>query len=101
MARAERFIAEAAHREIDVGDIAAAAATTRRTLERRFRKARGHTVADTLRTIRIERAQRLLLDTGLPIKQIALECVFGCSVRMSEVFSRQLGCSPSEYRKSR
>jgi LacI family transcriptional regulator len=101
VARAERFIAEAAHREIDVGDIAAAAATTRRTLERRFRKARGHTVADTLRTIRIERAQRLLLDTGLPIKQIALECGFGCSVRMSEVFRRQLGCSPSEYRKSR
>ena len=98
VAEAERFMIESAHREIDVRDIATAAGAARRTLERRFRRLRGHSVADALRTIRLERAKRLLLDTDLPVKRIALECGFGRSVRLSEVFRRQVGCSPTEYR---
>ncbi|MEY3896326.1 MAG: Xylose operon regulatory protein [Verrucomicrobiota bacterium] len=45
VARALRFISENSHRRIQVNHVAAAVATTRRTLERRFRESVGRSIA--------------------------------------------------------
>jgi AraC-like DNA-binding protein len=55
---------------------------------------RGYIVA-----LRVDRACRELLGTDLPIKRIALESGFRDAAGLSRVFHRQVGVSPSEYRR--
>jgi len=48
---------------------------------------------------RIEHAQRLLTTSDLPITQIYLESGFQTKSNFHREFSRQVGCTPSAYRK--
>ena len=50
-------------------------------------------------SLRIDRASRELLNTDFSIKRIALESGFRDSSALSRVFHRQVGVSPSEYRR--
>jgi LacI family transcriptional regulator len=98
---AMRFIAGHLAEPIGVGRVAAAVHASRRTLERRFREAAGRSVFAEVRRLRLERAQRMLLDTDLPIKQIARSSGLGSNMQMYQVFMRFLGTSPSNFRDSR
>jgi len=98
VADAMQFMLRESHRPIGVEDVARAVFATTRTLQRRFQKARGCSVGEELRRLRLERAKRRLAGSEDPIKNIAHECGFQSSVRMGEVFRRELGCSPGEYR---
>jgi AraC-like DNA-binding protein len=51
--------------------------------------------------VRIERAKRELTQTDQSIATIARNVGFGESMRMYEVFRRELDVTPSEYRKQR
>ena len=86
------------HQRLAVGDIAKQLRVTRRTLERRFLAACGHTVQDELTACRLSRAQRLLRETHLPIKHIAYSAGFSKPEYMATVFRRKLHTSPRRYR---
>jgi LacI family transcriptional regulator len=96
---AMRFIAEHLHEPISVDDVAAEMKTTRRTLERKFQRLAGRQVFAEIRRLRIERAKRLLLDTNLPLKQVARVTGFGTPVHMYQVFRCFVHASPSEFRE--
>ena len=49
--------------------------------------------------IRIERAKRMLLQSGLPIGDIAFDTGFGSSSQFSHAFRKLAGCTPLEYRR--
>ena len=49
-------------------------------------------------THRITRAKALLVNTELPIAQIALDCGFSSQSHMTTLFSRRLGITPRQYR---
>ena len=100
VALAMRFIERNSTKEIDVDRVAEAAGVSRRTLERRFRLRSGRSVAKEIRRLRLLKAKRLLVETDLQIKQIARETGFRDPIRMYEVFLREEGASPSEYRDS-
>ena len=51
-------------------------------------------------THRLTRAKALLADTQHPIAQIALDCGFSSQSHMTTVFSKQLGITPKQYRKT-
>jgi transcriptional regulator GlxA family with amidase domain len=72
--------------------------TSRRTLERRFLAALGHSPAGHIRLVRIELARGLLRDTGLPVEDVAVRCGFTSATRLGEVFRRHVGMTPSRYR---
>jgi LacI family transcriptional regulator len=72
---------------------------SRRTLERRFRKARGHSIHDEIILCRLSRAKRLLTETHLAIKKVAFLSGFGSSEPMRCAFEKVIGKSPSEFRK--
>ena len=64
---------------MSVNDIARQLPVTRRTLDRRFADAVGHSVLEEINTCRLSRAKRLLKATDLPVKIVAtpgwlLEC---------------------------
>ena len=49
----------------------------------------------------IERAKRELTQSNRSLGQIARDVGFGEAMRMYEVFRRELGVTPSQYRKER
>lgn len=101
VARALRYISENSHRRIQVKDVAAAVATTRRTLERRFGEYAGRTIADEITRLRLERAKRRMVETDAPMKDVALDAGFRNSDHFYKVFMRVEGIPPTLYREER
>jgi LacI family transcriptional regulator len=98
VARAMRFIAENGHRRIQVSHVAAAVATTRRTLERRFRDAMGRSIAGEITRLRLQRAKRRMVETDASMKDVAIEAGFRTADHFGKVFTRVEGIAPSQYR---
>lgn len=51
-------------------------------------------------SLRLERAKELLLETKIPISQIAYEIGFSDPLNFSRIFKKYHGASPGKYRKS-
>ena len=101
VASALSFIAANGHRRIGQKEVAKAVGAEVRTLQNRFRNHLGRPIATEIRRLRIERAKRELLCSEQPIAKIARKVGFGTSSQMGQVFRRELGLSPSVYRKRR
>jgi LacI family transcriptional regulator len=101
IAAALRFIAANSHTDIGPGDVARAVTAETRTLQRRFRKYLDRPIATEIRRVRVERAKRELAQSNRPLKEIARNAGFGKAMRMYEVFRRELGVTPSQYRRQR
>jgi LacI family transcriptional regulator len=99
VARAMRFIAENGHQRIQVKHVAAAVATTRRTLERKFREAMGRSIAGEIIRLRLQRAKRRMVETDASMKDVAIEAGFRTADHFGKVFARVEGISPSHYRE--
>lgn len=57
------------------------------------------TPMDYLRTLRLRQAQRLLLTTAAPVKEIAVQSGYEDPFVFCKFFKRACGLSPSEYRE--
>jgi len=95
---AMQFIAQHASQRISVADVAAAVSVSRRTLENRFEKHLGRTVAAEIRRVRLEQAKRLLASSDESIARIGRLTGIGTPQQFARVFRREVGISPSEYR---
>ncbi|MGC8540937.1 MAG: helix-turn-helix domain-containing protein [Phycisphaerae bacterium] len=87
------------HHNLSVARIAQDLRVTRRMLERRFAHAHGKTVLEEITYCRLNRAQRMLAETHLPLKLIAYSAGFASPTRMTVVFRRELKTTPTEYRR--
>ena len=101
VAAALHFLVANSHREISVDDVAHAAHSSRRTLERRLFRALGRSIAGEIRRLRIESAKRHLADPSLPIKSVAVMSGFANEQRLYEAFHRLEGTSPARFRAER
>ena len=101
VAAALAYISANSHRRIGPDKVAAAVNAETRTLQMRFRKFLNRPIAAEIRRVRIERAKRELAQGDHRLSQIARDVGFGETMRMYEVFRRELGITPSEYRKQR
>ena len=99
VAAALEFISRNSHRRIGQNDVAHAVNAETRTLQMRFRKALNSPIATEIRRVRIERAKRELLQSDRGISHIARDVGFRTANRMCEIFQRELGVTPGEYRK--
>lgn len=68
-------------------------------LTRIFRKEMGLSLWTYLNVFRMSVASDLLLDTGLPVEEIAHECGFEDASYFSRVFSKYSGKCPTAFRK--
>lgn len=96
--RALRLIHNHAHRPLSVRQIADAVGMTRRTLERRFADAVGRPPREELERLRVRRAEKLLLETRRPIKEIAYLCGFREPRGLIRACRRWLGTAPGGIR---
>ena len=85
--------------DVNVGDMAAAAATSRSGLQRKLKQAMGITPQDLLREARIKHASQLLTNTQKTIAEVAYACGFTDPKYFSRCFKQSTGLLPSEYRK--
>ncbi|MGW4349241.1 GlxA family transcriptional regulator [Streptomyces sp. NPDC004690] len=81
-------------------DLACRAATSVRTLTRKFRQETGMTPMQWLGQQRLQYARRLLERTDEPVDRIAAEAGFGTGTAMRQHFREALGVSPRAYRNT-
>jgi AraC-like DNA-binding protein/tetratricopeptide (TPR) repeat protein len=88
----------AAGREVGLAELAAAAGTSSRTLQRQFKIFLGKSPAAALRDIRFESARRNLLQgaPGVRVMDVALRCGFPHFGRFSIEYRRRYGETPSQ-----
>lgn len=101
VATALSYIAANSHRSIGPDDVARAVRVETRTLQNRFRKVLDRPIATEIRRLRIERARRELVQSDRSLEEIARDVGFGDAQRLYEVFRREEGVPPGEYRKQR
>jgi LacI family transcriptional regulator len=84
---------------ITVMDILSEIPLSRRVLEHRFRKVLGKTPHEEIISARLKRVKQLLSETNLTLGAIADRVGFKHTEYLSVAFKREVGHSPSQYRK--
>ncbi|NQT39356.1 MAG: DNA-binding transcriptional regulator [Planctomycetes bacterium] len=98
VAAALRFIHDNAHRPIQVTDAVKITGLSRRALEIRFQQTLGRSIHAEIQRAHLERAKRLLLETDLPMPDVAEGSGFGSASYLGVVLHKQLGMTPARYR---
>jgi LacI family transcriptional regulator len=85
--------------QLQVDDLLEDVPVSRRSLERRFRRAVGRSLSDAIRLAHIEKAKELLIATDLSMPAVAAGAGFTTATRLGIVFHREVGCPPTEFRR--
>jgi len=99
VATAVSYIQKHSREVIQVMDVVEAAATSRRSLERLFRRFLGRSIHDEIRRSRVEQIVRLLVETNDSVLRIALSLGFPGVEQLDRYFHQAKGMSPLAYRK--
>jgi LacI family transcriptional regulator len=94
-----RFIQEQGHRPLTVKEVLRAVPVSRRSLERRFRRTLGRTLLEEIHRAHLDRAQRLLAETDLPMPAVAARAGFSDAKQLSVRFREATGLTPTTYRR--
>lgn len=84
--------------DISVEQIAEHLDLSREHISRTYKKETGETINDAINLIRIDEAKRFLLQTKLPITDIALTVGFNSSQYFSNVFKKYTGLTSKQFR---
>lgn len=93
------WIAENLTRDLSLSRLAVEAGMSERSFVRHYRAETGQTPARAVELIRVETARRLLADSAVPIKRVALQCGFGSEETLRRSFLRGMGVTPQAYRE--
>jgi len=99
VARALAGIAAGRLDEAGVDDLAAGLGVGARHLTRLFRRHLGATPTQVARSLRVQKAKRLLTETDLPMLEVALRSGFGSLRRFNAVFTEVYRLAPSAMRR--
>lgn len=92
------WINEHLDRDLSLPILADQAAMSERSFSRRYREATGLTPARAVERLRVEQARRLLSESQVSIKRVALRCGFGSEETLRRSFLRLLATTPQDYR---
>lgn len=63
------------------------------------KKATGYTLRQYITNTRLKKSRNLLCSTNMDIAEIAVECGFNSATYFNRIFKKNIGITPSEYRK--
>lgn len=98
VARALAYIRNHAHANITVADVVRDGALSRRALETRFRRALDRTIHQEIARARTDAIRTLLLDTHMPLTEVAETLGFEHPEYVSVLFKKVTGLSPTQFR---
>jgi LacI family transcriptional regulator len=99
VARAMRFIRDHTRGPVAVGEVAKAAGLSRRVLERRFRREFNSSIQTEIRRVRTDQIARLLVETHLPVSDIAESLGFPDVQHFARYFRAGKQISPLAFRR--
>jgi AraC family transcriptional regulator len=99
VSRARDFLDSCVDRRPSLEEIARVAGVHPVHLATRFRQTVGCTLGDYNRRVRIDRAQRQLLESESPIAEIALLCGFSDQSHFTRTFRAETGMPPAAFRR--
>jgi LacI family transcriptional regulator len=88
------------HQPFSIAQLAHELAIPRRGLERLFLRQLGRGPYNQALHMRAERAQQLLVQTDLPLAEIARKCGFSSIARFTKSFHQFAHAAPAEFRQS-
>lgn len=95
---AQKFIEDHFEETIRVDDLAERLALSRRTLERRFKKATTNTVTEYIQRVKVEAAKKSLETTRKNINEVMYDVGYNDTKSFRNLFRRITGLTPVEYR---
>ncbi|MEZ5055745.1 MAG: helix-turn-helix domain-containing protein [Saprospiraceae bacterium] len=96
---AQKYIEAHFSDKIGVEELSQQFAMSRRTFERRFKKATNNTVNEYIQRVRIEAGKRLLEKGGKNVSEIMFDIGYSDPKTFRNLFKKLVGMSPLEYRK--
>ena len=99
VALALRFIWDCFHRPLNISEVVDATQVSRRTLEKAFVRQLDRSILDEIQRVRMQRVKELLAHTDFPMRQIAEQTGFASSQYLHQVFRKDEGVTPGEYRE--
>lgn len=93
------YIRQNYHLAITMDELAGLACLSLSALERRFKKYLGKTPKQFINEVRLENARRQLVETKLPIIEVAFRCGFREHSYFSKQFKAMFGLLPSQVRE--
>lgn len=86
------------HQKINLADLAGKHYLSYIQFSRRFKHSTGTTPQNYIARLRLKKAQLLLSETNLSVKQIARDCGFSSEYYFCNFFRKQCGLPPTHYR---
>ena len=96
--KAESFIMENFTRKISLKEISKVAGLSPPYFSTIFKEEMGENLSKYLNRLRVEKASNLLLETDMPLAEIASCCCFEDQSWFSKIFKAYTGISPGKYR---
>ena len=94
-----RLIRERGCDGLIAGDVAAALAVSRSTLDRLLHAAVGQSATSAIMQVRLARVKADLVETDLPLKSIARRAGFTSVQHLANLFRSRAGLTPGRYRR--
>lgn len=95
---AQEYIEDNYEQMIRVDELADKLALSRRTLERRFKKATSNTVTEYMQRVKVEAAKKSLETTRKNVNEVMYEVGYSDTKSFRNLFRRITGLTPIEYR---
>jgi len=96
--KAKMIMDEQVSGEIDLNTLASQLNLSYSWFRKTFKEYTGHSPARYFQLLKLRRAQRLLSDTEMSIKEIAYSLGFKSTEHFFAIFKKHTGCTPSSYR---
>ena len=99
--RIQRFVMDNLHTGPTLKDLAKFLGYSEKYCSDLFQAKTGESFSRYLKRLRVQTATRMLVETPMPVSEIATAVGFSDQFTFSHFFRRTLGCSPTEYRRRR
>jgi len=96
--KAQKFIETNFQEKFTVNDLSAQIALSRRSLERRFKKATNNTVSEYIQRVKIEAAKKSFETSRKNISEVMFDVGYSDTKAFREIFKRITGMTPFDYR---
>ncbi len=101
MRRATDFLIQRLDGQLSLLELANYCGLSRSHFARSFKRSTGRAPHQWLADKRLERAKALLVNTSLPLAEIAIQCGYADQSHFSRTFSARTSSTPTQYRRTR
>jgi len=99
VANAIKFVRENSKKDLQVDDVVDATVLSKRGLQRAFKVCMGHSIHNEITQARLEQLTALIIETDLPLSEIAKLLDFRSISRISRFFKNNKGLNIRDFRK--